>query len=554
MAASRPPGGARRSGLPWVALAIPLLGILALGAVLGQRQAVHPSTAALAQARAKIKHVVFVLLENHSFDSLFGRFPGADGATTAAVGGGKRIPLLHASPSFWHDIAHDRDQALAAIHGGRMDGFSKNTGSSINGDQMAYQQDDAADIPRFWSYARHFALGDHMFSSAAASTFPNHLYSVAGQAGGITINVLHTDPLQGWGCDSAPHSYTLKLTAAGKTVQTSPCVSFPSLAEAMQRAGVSWRYYADQRGHLGYIWSTLDAFPAIRNTPLWHSDVVDQTRFAADARAGRLPAFSWVTPTFVQSSHPPFGICAAENWFVAKMNALMQGPDWSSSAVFLVWDDFGGFYDHVAPPHADALGLGPRVPFLLISPYARRGAVSHTTYSFASVLKTFEELKGLRPLAQGDRTAHDTLDMLDFSQAPAQPLVFAPRACPALPSPRQFERYLPAALTQTLEYRLGLSFAAIKRRHQTQTLAQIAVARRVPAPALAEALQTTAAAAASSIALRESLTLEQNDALHAAVQRRVAQAMRAAPGTPLTPLFAGDTAVSALPHGTTRFP
>ncbi|MCA1598703.1 MAG: hypothetical protein LC769_06715, partial [Chloroflexi bacterium] len=249
-----------------------------------------PASPSITAARAKIKHVVFVLLENHSFDSVFGRYPGADGATSALVSGGGHIPLLHAPPFNWHDVGHERSDTLAAIDGGKMDGFSKVGSGDLNGEEMVYQQYGQSDIPNFWSYAQHFALGDHMFSSVASATFPNHLFSVAAQAGGIVSNVQNWH--NGWGCDSGPGAYALRQTGSDprKLTGTSPCVGFPSLAETMEKAHVSWRYYSDIQGHLGYLFSTLDAFPAIRNTALWHERVFDQASFQADATAGRLPA------------------------------------------------------------------------------------------------------------------------------------------------------------------------------------------------------------------------------------------------------------------------
>jgi phospholipase C len=509
-----------------------------------------PASPSITAARAKIKHVVFVLLENHSFDSVFGRYPGADGATSALVAGGGHVPLLHASPFFWHDAGHERSDTLAAIDGGKMDGFSKIGSGDLNGEAMAYQQYDQSDIPNFWNYAQHFALGDHMFSSVASATFPNHLFSVAAQSGGIVSNVQSWH--NGWGCDSGAGAYALRQTGSDprKLTGTSPCVSFPSLAETMEKARVSWRYYSDVRGHLGYLFSTLDAFPAIRNTALWHERVFDQASFQADAKAGRLPAFSWITPTYQASNHPPYGVCDAENWFVSKMNALMQGPDWASTAVYLVWDDFGGFYDHVAPPTVDALGLGPRVPFLLISPYARKGYIGHTTYSFSSVLKTFEEIDKLAPLTDHDRTARDTLDLFNFAQRPAAPLVLKTRACPALPTKAQYLSYMPAALTQAVTYTLGLSLPAIQRLHKTMTLDQIATARHVtPAPLLAD-LRLTIANWVNGVQLYAYLSGSEAGAIGNDYATRVERLLRAAPGSSLAPLLQDGRGTAILPHGT----
>src|SRR5919109_1396166 len=214
-------------------------------------QGVTPATPAkVTQARAKIKHVVFVLLENHSFDNVFGRFPGVDGATTARSGT-QTLPLLHAPPFYWHDIFHEYGDANNAIDRGKMDGFSLEGGADMNGDRMAYQQYTQADIPNLWAYAQRFTLGDHMFASAVGSTFPNHLYSVAAQSGGVVTNVQASSG--GWGCDSGAHAFTLKKLASGKLVGAGTCFSFATLADTMQRAHVSWTYYAAPRSDLGYL-------------------------------------------------------------------------------------------------------------------------------------------------------------------------------------------------------------------------------------------------------------------------------------------------------------
>ena len=529
----------------------PLHSVLAPVAPHASSPAHHTVTPAkVAQARAKIKHVVFVLLENHSFDNIFGRFPGADGATTAQSGT-QTIPLLHAPPFYWHDVNHEFSDANNAIDKGKMDGFSLEGGADMNGDRMAYQQYTQADIPNLWAYAQHFTLGDHMFASAVGSTFPNHLYSVAAQSGGIVTNVQVTN---GWGCDSGAHAFTLKKSASGQLVGAGTCFSFATLADRMQRAHVSWAYYAAPPSDLGYLFSTLDAFPSIRQTALWTTRVKDQATFAADARAGRLPAFSWVTPTYAASSHPPYGLCAAENWVVEKMNALMQGPDWPRTAVVLVWDDWGGFYDHVAPPQVDAFGLGLRVPLLVIAPYARRGYISHTPYAFESVLKTFEELADLPPLTARDRAAHDLLDSFDFTQRPAPPLVLTPRRCPALPSKAQFARYLPAALAQATVHTLGVSMAEVQRRHATATLAQIAAHQHITLADLTKALRAVVYDYVGSMELLHYATREEGDALMTTYYHKIDALEQAGAGTPLAPLLGDDADIAQLPHGTPAAP
>lgn len=544
-----------------LALALVVLGAVAVAAVsVTYRPRTAPESAAptavsrnptvLQLAREKIKHVVFVLLENRTFDTVFGRFPGADGATTAHDATLGTFPLPHAPAFGWHDVDHEYGNVLAGVNGGKMDGFSRNNGANENGDLAAFWQYDRQDIPNFWRYAQTFTLGDHMFSSILGPTFPNHLASVAAQSGGIVTNP-QNNPALGWGCDSSPQSYTQKVGPGGQLQRAGTCFTFPTLANELQRAHVSWGYYAAAPPDLGYLFSALDAIKSIRKTGLWTQHVKSQTTFEADARAGRLPAFSWLTPTYLVSSHPPFSICASENWFVDQVNAVMRGPDWDSTAIYLVWDDFGGYYDHVPPPKVDAVGLGPRVPFLVISPYARRGYVTHTTYSFESILKSAEELFNVPPLTARDRRANDTFDAFDFNQRPAPPLVLSTHSCPVGFSRAQYARLLPAALTQTLQYTLHLQAASIFQQQKTKTLGQIASAQHVARSDLLYALQwalNNISAAAQNLGY---LTHAQLDSARASTMREITALLDARPGTPLTPPFGDPASIALLPHAST---
>jgi phospholipase C len=219
------------------------------------------------------------------------------------------------------------------------------------------------------------------------------------------------------------------MDSKGEISKEPPCFDLPTLADRLEAAHVSWKYYAPTRGQVGYIWSALDAINHIRNGPLWTSKVVADGQFVEDARNGRLPAVSWLV-TGKNSEHPPFSSCEGENWSVEQMNAVMEGPDWASTAVFITWDDFGGFYDHVSPPPVDQFGLGPRVPLLIISPFVRKGKVSHTQYEFSSLLSFVEKRFYLAPLTERDQKANDMLDGFDFTQPPSPPLVLKTHSCP----------------------------------------------------------------------------------------------------------------------------
>lgn len=375
----------------------------------------------------KIQHIVFIIKENRTFDNYFGTFPGADGVTTGTISTGQVIPLGHTPDRTRHDIGHSWRDAVLSIDGGKMDKFDLIPGGNVRGEYLAYTQLTEKDIPNYFAYARNFVLADRMFSSLTGPSFPNHLYTVGAQSGGAINNPSRTKGV--WGCDSDEGATVQVMDDHGGITQQFPCFDFPTLADLLQTAGVSWKYYAPQRGQAGYIWNALDAIRHIRNTPLWTEHVAPDGQFAADARSGRLPAVSWLVMGRA-SEHPPASTCYGENWSVEQVNAIMQGPDWPSTAIFITWDDFGGFYDHVAPPKVDAFGFGPRVPLLIISPYAKSGYVSHTQYEFSSLLKFVEARYGLPPLTARDREANSTLDSFDFAQAPHPPLVLATHPCP----------------------------------------------------------------------------------------------------------------------------
>jgi phospholipase C len=196
-------------------------------------------------------------------------------------------------------------------------------------------------------------------------------------------------------------------------------------------AGVSWMAYTIIDGGSGYIYNPFRSFSSIFYGSDWTTKVVDQSQFITDALAGNLPALSFVTPPSIDTDHPPDSACVGENWSVSMINAVMQGPasQWNNTAIVLTWDDFGGLYDHVAPPYRDQYGLGIRVPMIIISPWAVQH-VYHSEVEFASVLRFMEETFKLPSLGGADKFANDMQDAFNYTQAPIPQLVLSPRTCP----------------------------------------------------------------------------------------------------------------------------
>jgi phospholipase C len=379
----------------------------------------------------KIDHIVFIIKENHSFDNYFGRFPGVDGVTAGRTSTGAVVPLAEAPDQVSPDISHSSRAAELASDGGRMDAFDRIAGAMTLGVNHSYVQMWPRDIPAYWAYARHFVLDDHFFSTIMGPSFPNHLVTIAAQSGDVVSNP--TAPGGRWGCDSPATSYVTTVSSNGYVGTTFPCFDFATLADRLDARHIAWRYYAPPIGHAGYIFSTFDAIRHIRFSSEWETNVVPWSRFQSDVARGHLAPVTWLVTDAAHSEHPPASTCLGENTTVSEVNAIMRSRFWKHTAIFVTWDDFGGFYDHVAPPHRDQLGLGPRVPALVISPYARPGYVDHTTYDFASLLAFVEKRFGLLPLTSRDAAAADMAASFDFTAAPAPPLLLSRHPCPIIP-------------------------------------------------------------------------------------------------------------------------
>ena len=381
---------------------------------------------------SSIQHIVFIMKENHTFDSLFGSFPGANGATTGIVkvnGVDVTIPL-NAPQNVPDPFCHTFACATKADDSGLMDAFNQADAKRCGTAPYAcYQMGTQALIPNYWQYAQQYVLGDNTWSSLRGPSFPNHLYMMAAASGPNAPHSVVSNAGSTWGCDAVSTARTRLLDGE----QVFPCFSFPTLADEMQTAGVSWKYYAPKPGEGGYIWNTANAFSQFRNTSLWTTNDIEWKSFATDAANGTLPAFSWLTPPWKQSEHNSTNVCVGENWTTAQINAVMSGPDWASSVIVVSWDDYGGFYDHVAPQNIDALGEGFRVPLLVISPFTTPH-ITHNQYEFASVLKLAEEAFHLPSLGQRDVSAGDLMTDLDLTQQ-NPPLLLQQRTCPTVAVP-----------------------------------------------------------------------------------------------------------------------
>ena len=361
-----------------------------------------------------IKHIVIIIQENRTVDDLFNGFPGADTVRSGLDSQGHTIPLVRRPLFQRNDPSHSHRSFELAYDGGKMNGFDlvPNDG---NKPLFSYSYTDPADVVPYWQLAKNYSFADRMFQSNSGPSFPAHLYLIASQSPFADENP--TDPST-WGCDSPKGTTVDALDAQGQEyVYGFPCFDFRTLADELDASGVSWRYYTPVPTG---AWSVYDAIKHIRFSSDWTDNIAAGPAYtpAADFARGHLAAVTWVVPEGFNSDHPNNVGDHGPAWVANLVNAIGRGPDWKSTAVFVVWDDWGGWYDHVAPSQLDVMGLGFRVPLIVVSPFARNGYVSHTDHEFGSIMRFTEETFNLAPLSASDNRADDLLDCFDFSRGP----------------------------------------------------------------------------------------------------------------------------------------
>ena len=383
-----------------------------------------------------IKRIVYIIKENRTFDHMFGRFPSANGVTVGMDRGVER-PLTPATRgALPADIQHCYDCAIEAWNEGRMDGFNQSDAA----DHGAYTQFLPEDLPNYWHWAEQFVLLDNFFTSAHGPSFPNHLFTIAARSGGAYENPAQdraqlarrhreTGLFKAWGCDSLSDAFVGVKDAGGNTDRVFPCFDLETAGDLLDRKKIPWAYYSATPYQNGYLWNAFSAVSHVRHNPeRWARHCFPVDDLVGDIREDRLPPVTWVTPRFEVSDHPEYSLCWGENWTTKVLNAIMASPTWKETAVFLTWDDYGGFYDHEPPPQIDVFGFGIRAPMIMISPYAKHGHVSHELAEFSSPLRFIEDNWGLPQLADRDRRATPLLDSFDFDQRPRPP---DPRPLPA---------------------------------------------------------------------------------------------------------------------------
>jgi phospholipase C len=382
---------------------------------------------------ATIQHVVVIMQENRSFDNLFNGFPGADTAQSG-MSYGTPVPLQPDSLKDERDVDHSHHAWVTDWDNGKMDGFT-HPGATHSTPSLPYAYVPQSETAPLWAIASAFTLGDRMFQSNSGPSFPAHQYMISGQSGEADENPFTPDKAGNgsWGCDSAPHTTVALLGPNGTDLPgVFPCFDYPTMADLLDSAGISWSYYAPS---FAYIWSAFDAIHHIRYGSDWMRNMNSPSQqILTDIRKGKLAQVSWVVPDFSYSDHAGTGATGrGPDWVASIVNAIGASPYWNSTLILISWDDWGGWYDHVPPPQADNMGLGFRVPLIVVSPWAQHSYISHSQHEFGSFLKLTEEIFSLPSLGTRDVLSDDLSDCLNFDQTPPP---FTP--IPTLVAPQYF--------------------------------------------------------------------------------------------------------------------
>jgi len=410
--------------------------------------------------RTPIKHFIVMMQENHTFDNYFGTYPGADGFP---IGAKMPVDPDHPEAGYvkpWHlgtstisDLSHNTATFIEQYNEGKMDGFVSALNNRNQDGKLAMGYYDDRDIPYYWNLADHYVLLDRFFSSAKDGSFSNHMYWVAGT--------------------TAIRSNDLVTGLAG----------VPTIFDRLESAEISWKFYIQNYDptityrNLGtagnrasqVVWVPLLNVDRFLDDPKLSSHLVDLNQYFEDLRSGNLPAVAYIVPSGA-SEHPPQYPATGMRFVRNLIQELMRSEYWDSSAFLLLYDDWGGWYDHVPPPQVDEFGYGPRVPALLVSSYAREGYIESTELDFTSCLKFIEYNWNISPLANRDAQANNFLTAFDFEQIPRQAefLPLEREQAPALKKTPTYVIYL-AYGTALITSSVTFGFAFFRRQTLKQT-------------------------------------------------------------------------------------
>jgi phospholipase C len=382
------------------------------------------------------QHVVVIFQENRTPDNLFHGLPGADIANSGTNSAGQTIPLAPTSLVTNYDLNHSHGSFVTMYDGGKMDGADKVTiscaanavGCPPATPQFKYV--NPSEVQPYFQLAEQYTFDDRMFQTNQGPSFPAHQFIISGTSADTATSTLFAaeNPVvpanaaptgEGAGCN-APVGTTVKMIDPTGVESSAiyPCFEHPTLTDSLDAQTVDWRYYAPSAAGLS-IWVGPDAIQHIRSGGDWNKVILNQTQVLADIANNDLAQVTWVIPSGQASDHAESNNGTGPSWVASVVNALGNSPYWANTAIFITWDDWGGWYDHVPPPSiTNSYEYGFRVPLIVVSPYAKQAFVSHVTHDFGSILKFIEEVFKLPSLGYADARSDDLSDCFDLTQLP----------------------------------------------------------------------------------------------------------------------------------------
>lgn len=408
-------------------------------------------------APRKIQHVVIIFQENRTPDNLFHGLPNADIADAGLNSKGEVIPLTPTSLETTYDLDHSHHAFVEMFDGSRMDGADKVACRPVMSvacpPTPQFRYVNPSEVAPYFQLAEQYTFADRMFQTNQGPSFPAHQFIISGTSAPnegssdyAAENVVGPSlPGSGSflksGCAGARQSVALIGPTGHEFQRVPPCFEHYTLMDLLDPKGIDWRYYTTGVSWENVLWTAPDAIHHLRFGPDWNRVVPSSTQVLMDVANNQLPEVSWVIPTGQNSDHAGVNTGGGPSWVAAVVSAIGNSPYWGNTAIFITWDDWGGWYDHVAPPIYNYYEYGFRVPLIVVSPYARAHYVSHQMHDFGSILRFIEDNFYLPTLGFADARADDLSDCFDFSQAP---LKFQAISAPI--SAEQFleDRQLPA--------------------------------------------------------------------------------------------------------------
>ena len=373
----------------------PLILALTFGCGGVKNSSITPTPTPTPVTQAVVKNVIVVVMQNRSFDNLFGTFPGANGIQPGVPGftqktstGATVTPQLLTSVST-PDLPHTRNDFLRTVDNGLMDKFAFFNGAT----SMGHYDNTSPGVGTLWSWAQQFALADNFFPSVMGDAPSNQLYLVAADD------------------NNDPGTLQPFFPPCNTQVKASAGYTFQHVGDQLATKGLTWGWYAEDYTNCSFYVPQENPFQFFTDS---HSStsVKDFSNFATDLNSGNLPAVSYIQPAPGHSMHPGSGsIDGGITWLDSFIKQIQGSPVWANAAIIVIWDSSGGWWDHVPPPQVDAQGLGPRVPMLVISPFAKKNFISHTQMDDVSILRFIQRTFGLAPLNARNQLGNDLNDM-----------------------------------------------------------------------------------------------------------------------------------------------